>query len=97
MKITNKRSLYSIETENNQVVGLRGEMEINESGKVIRFSGQVTPAVVSDADPGAAYGSFIFQLVGGREHTNVESSQYRKEAIVLLDAVVDEIESKFND
>lgn len=97
MKLSNKRSLYSIETEksDSDIVGLRGEATANAKGEVTNFTGQVIPAVVSDTDPGMAYGNFNYSVTGDRVNQNIDvPSGYHKAANLLLYATIAAIENE---
>lgn len=99
MNLSNKRALYSVETtsSDSDVVKLKGDVTVNADGEVVSFTGQVVPSVVSDVDPGMAYGSFNYALNAGRTNHHVDSEKYSKEATGLLFATVDEIETKINE
>lgn len=91
MQLANRRTVYNVQTESSDsdVVMLQGDVTVNGNGKVENFTGQVMPAVTSDADPGVSHGSFSYTL----DYVNIHvPTEYRKATSALLDKTIEDIE-----
>lgn len=100
MKISNRKTVYTVETEStdSNVVRLKGEVTINANGEVSNFSGQVMPVEESENDPAASYGSFYHSLNAGRVNQNIDvPSEYHKASGNLLGSVIEEIKTKVSE
>lgn len=94
MQLSNRRTLLSVQTESSdsEIVMLQGDATIDD-GKVVNFSGQVMPAVTSDADPGVSHGNFSYTL----DYVNIHvPPEYRKAVSALLDKTIEDIERELS-